>query len=190
MKMGIGQLGRPDLIYKRQFRWTFEVVNLCGNLTIPENFVKSTARPNLDVEETSVDFLNVKMFLPGKAVWQTIDLTYYDVAVRDLDPLWAWVCSVYNVCDTREPEFAHRSMGSQVGDYAGLGLLTLYDGCGAALERWKLHRCWPKAIDFGPLDYSSSEVCEVKMTLRYMDVTYEPICPMRTLPQGCCTPCR
>ena len=184
INMGIGELGGENLIFKRKFRWTFQVKNICGSAEVPEHFVKVAARPNLTVEETEINFLNAKTWIPGKASWETITLTYYDVASRDNAGLWNWLASVYNFTNPVTLE-----QGSNKAQYAGRAVLTMYDGCGSGLERWVMGDAWPQAINFGELDYSSSEEATVELTLRYSQVEYTPLCP--SFPIGpCCRPCR
>lgn len=183
--MGIGKLGGRDLIFKRKFRWTFQINNICGNVkrAVPEHFVKVAARPNLTIEETEINFLNAKTWIPGKASWETITVTYYDVASRQNAELWNWLASVYNFTDP-----VRLQMGANRSQYGGRGILMMYDGCGTPLERWQLDDVWPQAINFGELDYSSSEEATIELTLRYGQVRYTSLCP-RFEPTACCTGC-
>lgn len=184
IRMGIGPLGGENLIFKRKFRWTFKVNNICGSTEVPEHFVKVAARPNLTIEETEINFLNAKTWIPGKASWETITVTYYDVASRDNAGLWNWLASVYNFTKPKRLE-----QGANRAQYAGRAVLTMFDGCGKPLERWKMNDAWPQAINFGELDYSSSEEATVELTLRYSEVEYIPICP--AFPVGpCCDGCQ
>lgn len=181
--MGLGRLGGRQLVFKRKFRWTFEVSEVCGGSSVPPHYVKLAARPNITVEETEINYLNGRTWIPGKASWETITVTYYDVATGDNLPLWNWLASVYDF--TKPVELP---MGSHRGDYAGVGKLTMYDGCGTALERWTLEDMWPQSINFGELDYSSSEEATIELTLRYSQVEFKPLCPGGSV-QGCCTGC-
>ena len=184
--MGIGALGSTKLIFKRKFRWTLRIDNLCNGGKVDEFYVKLAARPNLSIEETEINFLNAKTWIPGKASWETITLTYYDVTGGMLGGnagLWTWLASVYNFTDPLKMQ-----MGSIRSDYAGRVTLTLYDGCGQALEQWTMEDAWPQAINFGELDYSSSEECTIEITLRYSQVRYTALCGSLPI-TPCCTPC-
>lgn len=181
--MGLGRLGGSTLVFKRKFRWTFEIREVCGSRTIPRDFVKISARPNITIEDTEINFLNAKTWIPGKASWETITVTYYDVATIDNQTLWDWLASVYDFTDP-----VGLRMASRRDDYAGVGSLILYDGCGAAIEQWELRDLWPQAINFQDLDYSNSEEMTIELTLRYSNVFYRSLCPNRPL-EPCCTPC-
>lgn len=182
--MGIGVIGRPDMVFKRKFRWTFEIAGFCDNEknVVPEHFVQTAGRPNLSIEETEINHLNAKTWIPGKATWETVTVTYIDVAHDEMRSLWNWLASVYDFTDP-----VNLPMGNK-RSWDATGVLTLYDGCGVALEAWQMQHMWPTAINFGELDYSSSDNATIELTLRYSDISYKSYCPEFT-PEGCCTGC-
>lgn len=172
--MGLGKLSTDSLVFKRKYRWTFELNAPSGN--IPASFVKLAARPNLTIEETEINYLHGKMWIPGKGTWETITVTYYDVGgnsgdVGGMANLYGWLATIY---DFTSPSCLHQS--SRKGGYAGTARLELNDGCGQAMEKWTLSHAWPQAINFGELDYSSSEEVTIELTLRYAEVEFEPLC--------------
>jgi hypothetical protein len=190
INMGIGQLGGPGVLHKRKFRWTFEVFKGTGNdavVLVPQHFVKMAARPNISIEETEINFLNAKTYIPGKGTWETITVTYYDVAVQNGEGnvgLWTWLANVY---DYTNPVTLKQNSIRQ--NYAGNAVCTLYDGCGAALEQWTLGDCWPQAVNFGELDYSSSEECTIEVTMRYSNVAYASLSSCVKEPKPNCVSC-
>lgn len=177
--MGIGYLGGGNVMHKRKFRWTFEVYKANdtggkGEMWVPQHFVKLAARPNITIEETEIHHLNAKTYIPGKGTWETITITYYDVSNAggvDNIGLWSWLANVY---DYTKPNTLHQNALRK--GYAAVGACTMYDGCGSAMELWTLGDAWPTAVNFGELDYSSSEECTVEVTLRYANVAYENLC--------------
>jgi hypothetical protein len=189
-QMGLGKLAGPDLVFKRKYRWTFQIFPSCGNQPIPAHFVKLASRPNLTIEETEINFLHGKMWIPGKGTWETITVTYYDIgnAGAGMTALFSWLATVYNFTD---PDGLHQSSkrgtGPGSGGYAGQGILLLYDGCGVTMESWELANMWPQAVNFGELDYSSSEEVTIELTLRYSEVKYTPLCGGSITP--CCKGC-
>jgi len=182
--MGIGVIGQPDVVFKRKFRWTFEIFGFCQNENnvVPEHFVKIASRPNLTIEETEINHLNAKTWIPGKASWETITVTYIDAAHAEMQTLWNWMASTYDFTDP-----VHLKMGNK-RDWDASGVLNLYDGCGVLLEGWQMQHMWPQAINFGDMDYSSSEEATIELTLRYSDVVYRSYCPEFT-PTACCSGC-
>jgi hypothetical protein len=189
INMGIGRLGGDDVIHKRKFRWTFAVErNVIGGGTrrVPASFVKVAARPNIEIEEVEINFLNAKTYIPGKGTWQSISITYFDVSVlgggAGNEELWSWLASVYNFTDN-----VGLGQSSIRRCYGGTGIITLYDGCGNDLEQWRLFDCWPQAVNFGELDYSQSEEVTIDVTLRYSNVRYTNLCGPN--PQALCCGC-
>lgn len=182
--MGIGVIGQPDQIFKRKFRYTFEIFGFCGNARniVPEHFVNTASRPNVEIEETEINHLNGKTWIPGKATWQTISVQYLDVANAEMSSLWNWLATVYDFTDPINLRQGERR------DWSATGVLNMYDGCGVLLEGWELQRMFPTGIDFGDVGYDSSDIATIDLTLRYSDVKYRSYCP-DYVPQGCCTGC-
>jgi hypothetical protein len=172
MNMGLGQLGGSSLVFKRKYRWTLRIDRNCQGY-IPEHFVKLAARPSLTVEETEINYLHGKMWIPGKGTWETITVTYYDIGLagEGMTQLFSWLASVY---DFTNPQTLYQA-STAVG-YGCQGTLMLYDGSGVPMEIWTLKNMWPTSVNFGELDYSSSEEATIELTLRYNEVKYEPKC--------------
>ena len=97
--------------------------------------------------------------------------------------MYRWLTNVF---DFTKP--TRKYMNSKYSEYAGIVTLTLWDGCGAPLEVWTLSDAWPQAINFGDLDYSSSDTVDIELTLRYSQVTFQHKCPTQAIPL-CCAPC-
>lgn len=178
--MGIGRLGAPNIIIKRKFRYTLQFTTPCG--PVPEHYVKMAARPQLDIDETEINFLNAVTWIPGKGRWQPLTVTYVDVASADMQGLYNWIATVYDFTDPVNLR------NSEKAGWNGTGLLTMLDGCGQPLEFWVLNSCFPQSINFGDLDYGDSETATIELTIRYSDVQYFGVCGVQT-PQGCCRGC-
>jgi hypothetical protein len=191
--MGMGPLGGQDIVFKRKYRWTFEVTPSCGGRTIPAHFVKLASRPNLSIEETEINYLNAKMWIPGKGTWETITVTYYDLggssASNSMADLFAWLSSVYDFQTTGNPRQSSRRGGAgSGGGYGAEAVLALYDGCGTAMEQWNFEHMWPQAVNFGELDFYSSEEVTIELTLRFSECTFTNLCPGRPF-VPCCEGC-
>jgi hypothetical protein len=65
----------------------------------------------------------------------------------------------------------------------------MYDGTGAEMENWSLKNLWPAAINFGDLDYGSSDVATLDLTLRFSEAKWTPTCGIggirQNLQKGC-----
>jgi tail tube protein gp19 len=177
--MGIGMLGDPSTQFKRKFRFLFGMTYCNGSGTVGASFVKTASRPSISIEETEINFLNEVSWIPGKAKWETIDVTYLDANDDTTSDLFSWLASVYDFTNPC------RNMGSKQIDYAGEANLVMLDGCGNPIERWVMGNVWPTSIKFGELDYSSSDIAEIQLTLRYSQVSYTNYCGDQPEPCGC-----
>lgn len=181
--MGIGQLGFNNLIFKRKFRFTFELQDICGQKKVPRHFVKVAAKPSLTIEDTEVNYLNARTWVPGKGSWESITVSYLDVATVDAEPLYSWLASVYNFTDPVKLQ-----QGSKRADYAATAILKTWDGCGQLIDIWTMKDVWPTSVNFGDTDYGNSDISEIELTLRYSEAKYKPICPDFKI-EPCCSPC-
>lgn len=197
--MGFGILAGNDVVFKRKYRWMFSIFTDCQGV-IPAQFVKLASRPNLTIEETEINFLHGKMWIPGKGSWETITVTYYDLGGQSvaagMTALYSWLGTVYNFTNgsniTKLSQSSKRGtppygLPTGTGGYAATGVLDLYDGCGTSMENWTLGNMWPQAVNFGELDFSSSEEVTIELTLRYSEVQYQSTCG--GVIQPCCTGC-
>src|SRR5579859_3720609 len=95
--MGLGALGLSQTQFKRKFRWTLTIAPKCasggfaGNTFVGPNFVKVAARPNYDIEETELNFLNAKTWIAGKLTWQSISATFIDANAQEIQNLYSWI---------------------------------------------------------------------------------------------------
>lgn len=184
--MGLGILQQPNTYFKRKYRWSFALETPCG--AVPENLVKISSRPQLDIEEQEINYMHGKMWIPGKAAWQTMTVTYYDVVSGgsgqgDISNLYCWLNTVYEFMpegsrpplvgqEAKNRQSSIRGSGTSQRGYAATANLYLYDGIGNQIETWTLEHVWPQSINFMDLDYSSSEELTVELTLRYSSATY------------------
>jgi len=192
--MGLGTIGQPNIVFKRKYRWTMSFICPCKAI-IKEHLVKVSSRPNISIEETEINYLHGKMWIPGKGTWETISVTFYDIAdntniENGTIGLYTWLATVYNFMDDKGLHQASKKGTEDAGSqgYAGKATLKMYDGCGGEMEQWVLSHAWPQAINFGELDYSSSEEATVEVTLRYASAEYKNLCSSQQ-PAPCCGGC-
>ena len=63
---------------KKRFTWTFRAFDENKNLIVPDVIVKVVARPQIDFEETEINFLSGKMWIPGKTSWESIFVNFVE----------------------------------------------------------------------------------------------------------------
>jgi len=127
--------------------------------TIPSYLVKAMNRPTVQFETISLDHINVKRKLQGKADWQDITITLYDPIVPSAaQKVMDWI------------RLGHESITGRRG-YADFYKkdITFYllGPVGDKIEQWTLKGAFIQQANFGELDFSSNEVATIELTLSY-----------------------
>lgn len=156
---GDGSLSDKIVCFKRKYRWMFYIPDVCGE-GAPLLPPSKSARPSLSFKEMDAQHITETIYYPSKPEWKPINITLYDIVKRK-NPVIEWIKKVYDVSETNVKWKA----GS--GIKIGTCRIELYDGVGEVIETWKLENAWPNNIEFGDLDYGSSDILSVDLTLRY-----------------------
>lgn len=158
---GRGVSGAPTNIgeFRRKHRWRFQTA---GNTVTQEDFIwlKSAARPSFKFEPAEVHHDQEVTYYAGKQTWDTIPLQFYDNNdPRDISStVYQWLNTVSNI-DT--------AVAQLPSAYKKDVELELIDNTGEAEESWTLFGAFPLEINWEALDYTSSEIQLVSVTLRY-----------------------
>ncbi len=127
--------------------------------SIPSYLVKAANRPTIQFETISLDHINVKRKLQGKADWQDLQITLYDPIVPSAaQKVMDWI------------RLGHESITGRRG-YADFYKkdITFYllGPVGDKIEQWTLKGAFIQQANFGELDFSSNEVVTIELTLSY-----------------------
>lgn len=126
---------------------------------IPAYLIKTTNRPQITFEEVQLDHMNVRRWVKGKGVWQTLQCTLYDPVVPSAaQAVMEWVRLSHESVTGRDgySDFYKKDVTFQV-----LGPV------GDIVEEWKLKGTWIQDAQFGDMDFGSSDPVDVTLTLRY-----------------------
>jgi hypothetical protein len=147
-----GQLLANTYEPKRKFRWLLEIDGI-------DAFVlKTAARPQATFEETVIDYVNAKRYVSGKMAWNPISVTMHDpIAPSAAQKVMDWLRLNYEPLTGR--------MGYATF-YKKDITLKLLDPQGTVVELWDGHGVWAQDIQFGDLDYASSDNVEITCALR------------------------
>lgn len=141
---------------KKQNRF---ILRFPSPLGIQEWYVKSASRPKYTSEETEIQFLNTSTFVIGRFKWETISVTFRDpIGPSATQALMEWV------------RLHSESVTGRQGYAAGYKKdveLEMLDPTGVVIEKWILQGTMLNDVDFGTLDYNSSEIAEISATLRF-----------------------
>lgn len=153
---------------KRKFRFSVSF----GNIVTPEGgpilwYAKTAAKPGFTISETVHEYLNHKFYYPGRTEWDTVDITVVDPGNPDIS---ATLSDIVKQAGYSPPTSAFdlESMAKS-GATGALGnvLIQQLDEAGNPIESWTLWNAFVTALKFGDLDYSSDELSEITITLRY-----------------------
>ena len=132
------------------------IMNIEG---IPAFLVKTTGRPNITLNEVALDHINVKRYVKGKAEWQTLTVTLYDPIVPSgAQAVMEWV------------RLHHESVTGRDGysDFYKKDItFNVLGPVGDKVEEWTLKGAFITEANFNELDFASSEVADIALTLQY-----------------------
>ena len=126
---------------------------------IPAYLVKTANRPQVTFEEVTLEHMNVKRYVKGKAAWQTLQCTLYDPVVPSAaQAVMEWVRLSHESVTGRDgySDFYKKDVSFQV-----LGPV------GDVVEEWTLKGTWIQDAQFGDMDFGASDPIEITLTLRY-----------------------
>lgn len=144
---------------RRKHRWYFQTL---GDAVQPDILVvlKTATRPKFTYEEAAMHHDQEVAWFAGKQSWDPIALEWYD-AEQEPDvsrAMWDWLNKVTNMdAITVETPRSYKKQAS----------LIMTMGSGEPSETWKLFNCWPKELDWKDLDYTSSDIATVAVSMRY-----------------------
>ena len=156
--------GNASLEPKRAYRW----IMLLGG--IPQWVIKKVNKPSWEVSETPHDYLIHKFYYPGRVTWNEVKCTLVDPVTPDAAASMhaILVASGYPAAGPVDA-FATRTISKQAATTA-LGRVEISQlGAGEdeVIESWVLRNAWIKNVSLGELDYSSDDMVNVELTIRY-----------------------
>ena len=125
---------------------------------IPAFLVKKIDRPNVQFGEVTLDHINVKRKIKGKADWQNITTTLYDpVTPSGAQAVMEWV------------RLSHESVTGRDGysDFYKKDIrFNALGPVGDDVEEWICKGAYCSQANFGDMDWSSDTPTEITLTIR------------------------
>jgi hypothetical protein len=152
--------------------WVFQFSAIPGNDGFqPEALAfvaKSCNAPKFSTDsDIDIQRMNETYKFAGSPKWDDIECKFYDF-IRNTttsggelsagDILYNWSCMVYNPLTGQ--------MGYKT-QYATSATLAQLDPAGNIIRAWNIFGIWPQSVDYGDLDYTSGEACEISATFKY-----------------------
>lgn len=155
---------------KRNYRFR---VSFTGNSAYTNNdtngiwYAKKVSQPSITMTESTHDYLMHKYYWPAKATWSEVTMTL-------VDPVQPHVTANFLSAFEKSGMIMPSGPGSynsisKAGASLQLGnvICEVIDEKGSTLHRWTLKHAWAKEISFTELDYSSENLMEITLKLRY-----------------------
>jgi hypothetical protein len=170
----------------RQYRW---YMSFDGSLKGMRYALKKASRPTMKISEVTHKYLNHFFYYPGRLEWDPISVTFASAVTTDNNTLGdnslmtALISAGYlypkseNQLSTISKIKAINQLtnGTAAGNnsgnksQAGGGALNLIqiDADGSTVETWSLWNCIFTDVKFDSLDYSSEEIMNIDVTIKY-----------------------
>lgn len=161
----------PKLQYR--FRVVFENLGVSTPRTELTKQVIDFTRPNLSFENIDVPVYNSTVRLAGKHTWADITCNIRDDASGSVSKLVGEQLQ-------KQLDFMEQSSAASGIDYKFITRLEMLDGGNGAhepqvLETWEIYGCYLQAVDYGSLNYGTSDVVQIAMTIRFDNALQTPL---------------
>jgi len=121
----------------------------------------SAGRPNLSFNSVPINRLNEQFKFPANPTWDPMTCVFYDYDKgkdSSAQILWRWARSVY------DPVTGAMGYATQ---YKTNSTLVILSPDGSIAETWDLFGCYPDAVTFNEVSYSTYDALQVNMTLNF-----------------------
>lgn len=161
---------------KRQFKFLFVIPAPEGTQAVESYLVKQVAKPQFQLGETKVNYIQHTFKYPGRLTWQDISVTLIDtIRTDDTSSRLANIlrASGYVIPDTAaNAQFSFTKQGS--ANALNSPYIQQIDGGNPAnniaprvVEQWNLRNAWVKSVNFGTLNYNSDELVDITLGISY-----------------------
>jgi hypothetical protein len=146
---------RATIETRRRHRWRFSTLSeSVKDILI---YALKADRPKPVIDKITIHHGQDRIYIPGKNHWEPIDVTFYEVENPD---------AAQKITDWLQ-EVVLFDMAELNGDFRAQGNLEMLDGSGDPTWTAKLFNCWPVQMTPEQLDYSSSEISTITVTISY-----------------------
>ena len=161
----------PKLKYR--FRVIFENFGVSTPRTELTKQIMDFTRPTATFEEIPIDLYNSKMYLAGKATWETITVNLRDDAGGQVQRLVGEQLQ-------KQMDFMEQASASSGIDYKFVTKCEILDGGNGisvptVLETWELYGCFITSANYNDLNYGTSEPVTISLTMRFDNALQTPL---------------
>ena len=156
----------PKLKYR--FRVTFDGFGTSNSASPTTELTKQVmdfTRPTVSFEEMSIPIYNSTIKLAGKHSWGDVTCNLRDDASGQITRLVGEQLQ-------KQLDFAEQASAAAGIDYKFTTILQVLDGgngtsAPVVLEEWQMYGCYLKEVNYGDMNYGTSEPVTVAMSIAY-----------------------
>ena len=137
----------------RQHRWKFATLDAVKDILL---YAHKAGRPKIEFDRAQLHHGQDVIWFPGKQKWLPIDISFYHV-ITNTDTAF----QIYQWWSTKVIDIS----SSAINLTKQTCTLEMLNGVGAAIYRYTMYGCWPSKVTPDELDYTSSKISEVTITL-------------------------
>lgn len=143
---------------RRKYRWIMQITDMPGRAWA---YLKSANRPKLTLGTIEQHHNQEKIWHEGKTSWNDLTCSFYDVEQQPdvSDSIYQWLGqSTYDITGAtpQHPVVYKKDL-----------TLRMLDHNGGTTETWKYCHAWPFDVDWGNVDYTAEDLCEVAVVFKY-----------------------
>ena len=149
---------------KRAYRFLVDIGRMPNGATW---YAKSCKKPEITISTIEHNFLNHKFYYPGRAEWAEVTVTLVDPVSPDAAINTAALIRAGGYNPPKNVNDA--ATISKQASVAAMGSVRIsqINSEGQAVETWTLWKPFITGVTYGDLDYSSDDMTEITMTIRY-----------------------
>jgi len=126
---------------------------------IPAYLINAVARPSVSFESVTLDHINTKRYVKGKATWSTLAITLYDPIVPSgAQSVNDWILDHHN---------ATTGVDGYATEYKRDISINVLSPNGEKVEHWRLRGAFITEANFNTLDFTSNEPADISLTMQY-----------------------
>jgi len=165
-----GQL-MPKLQYR--FRVVFENLGVSTPRSELTKQVMDFKRPSVSFAGIDVHVYNSMLRLAGKHTWD-------DVSCNIRDDASGSVAKLVGEQLQKQLDFMEQSSAASGIDYKFVTRLEMLDGGNGAheptvLETWEMYGCYLQSVDYGNVNYATSDVVSLALSIRFDNALQTPL---------------
>ena len=162
----------PKLQYRFRVNFLNFGVDAAGGLNLTKQVI-DCARPTMTFDEITLPIYNSTMYLAGKHAWQPMSVNIRDDASGSISKAVGQQLQ-------KQLDFVEQASAAVGADYKFQTNIQILDGgngtlAPTVLETWELYGCFLQTANYNTLNYGTSEVVTISLSIRYDNAVQAPL---------------